>query len=261
MIKEIDARGELMGALRDRRSGTADAELLKDIDAKCDRAVQEVQGFASAIKKALDNLNKENALFEKRFPDAPNSSSLEMRVRMYTLAIINCKKGMDRFTTSHNQLLSDIRDGQKRRLRQVSVTTAPSEGGLDSYLDEKTIDALVDSGKADTVLQRALVSDDLRLEIAEISQRHDNVLALERETRALYSLFQDLATLVDVQQNTIDCIGEHIKKAKGYAEKGEKLLQQAEKHQKCSRKVHPAPSNPTPKFRLAPSHFAMPLCT
>jgi len=229
-LEEIGKRSGVLRVARDRRNGVADSAQLADIEKEVDKAVQEVQAFASAVKKKLNEIRGENEAFESKYPDARNSSSLEMRARCYTLAVINCKKTLDEFSSAHNAYLVDIRDGQKRRIQQVASASSTT-------LDEKTIDDLVESGRADEVLQRSLISEDLRSEVEALEQRRTNIQALERELRALYELFKDVATLVDIQQGTIDTIEGHIQKAKGYTIEGAKALENAEKHQKCSRMV------------------------
>jgi len=49
-------------------------------------------------------------------------------------------------------------------------------------------------------------------------------------------LFRDLATLVDLQQESLDVIENRINHAKDYAEKAEVQLQEAEQYQTKARK-------------------------
>lgn len=237
-LGEIGKRTEELKALTDQRAQTADSEGMGKIDEKANRVVQEVQAFAAAIKKTLDELNRENKDFTAKFHDAENSSSLQMRIKLFALHIILYKEALGEFSRAHTKFLDDAKSGQKRRLQQVSAAQP------ESRLDAKEIDDLVESGRAAEVIQQAIISDDLRSCIAEIEQRHDKILALERDIRSLYEVFKDVAKLVDVQQNSIDIIEDHIQKAKGYTEKAEQALTSAEKHQKCSRTVSPPPNPP-----------------
>ena len=48
----------------------------------------------------------------------------------------------------------------------------------------------------------------------------------------VYELFRDLATLVDIQQESLDVIENRIVHAQEYASKGEEELRKAETHQR-----------------------------
>jgi t-SNARE complex subunit (syntaxin) len=87
------------------------------------------------------------------------------------------------------------------------------------------------------VIQEAIVSDNLRATVAAIEERHLDILLLERHVIELFEMFRDLATLVDLQQESMDVISRHIDKAKNHVERGEVDLQAAEKYQKKSRNL------------------------
>jgi len=81
-----------------------------------------------------------------------------------------------------------------------------------------------------------LISETLQDVVRDIEDRHLDILKLERQVLEVYELFKDLATLVDIQQESLDVIENRVAKAKDYVEKGEKELAQAETYQKRSRK-------------------------
>ena len=58
----------------------------------------------------------------------------------------------------------------------------------------------------------------------------------------IYELFRDLATLVDLQQESLDVIENRIIKAKNYTEKAEVELNEAEEYQKKARAVSAVPA-------------------
>lgn len=66
----------------------------------------------------------------------------------------------------------------------------------------------------------------------------------------IYELFRDLATLVDLQQESLDVIENRIIKAKNYTEKAEVELNEAEEYQKKARAV----SQPHPHCPLPTAH-------
>ncbi len=53
----------------------------------------------------------------------------------------------------------------------------------------------------------------------------------------IYQLFQDLATLVDIQQEALDVIENRVQMAKDYTEKAVVELKKGEEYQKKAQKV------------------------
>lgn len=72
----------------------------------------------------------------------------------------------------------------------------------------------------------------------------------------IFELFKDLATLVDLQQESLDVIENRILKAKNYTEKAEVELNEAEDYQKKARAVRQCHHILTPAL-LPPAHFCM----
>lgn len=71
-----------------------------------------------------------------------------------------------------------------------------------------------------------------------IEERHLDIMKLERQVLEIYELFRDLATLVDLQQESLDVIENRIMNAKDYTEKAEVELHEAEDYQKKARAVN-----------------------
>jgi syntaxin 1B/2/3 len=81
----------------------------------------------------------------------------------------------------------------------------------------------VEGEHADKIIGDAMmdvgISQELDTAVREIEERHMGIVKLERQVREIYELFRDLATLVDLQQETMDIIDQRISSAKAYTEK------------------------------------------
>ena len=106
---------------------------------------------------------------------------------------------------------------------------------MDKDLGDDEIDKIIESGKAQDVIKEALISDNLKNVVQDIEARHLDILKLEHQVLEIYELFRDLATLVDLQQESLDVIENRIVKAKNYTEKAEVELNEAEEYQKKAR--------------------------
>eukprot|EP00456_Euglypha_rotunda_P093196 TRINITY_DN9833_c0_g1_i8.p1 TRINITY_DN9833_c0_g1~~TRINITY_DN9833_c0_g1_i8.p1 ORF type:complete len:174 (+),score=28.85 TRINITY_DN9833_c0_g1_i8:41-523(+) len=118
---------------------------------------------------------------------------------------------------------------QERTRRQLKI--------VDSSISDDDVEKIVESGKAEDVIKQALVSDNLSQVIRDIEERHLDILKLERQVLEVYELFRDLATLVELQQESLDVIENRINNAKDYATKAVDQLQSAEEYQSKARKM------------------------
>ena len=228
-IEQIALVSGRFSELEDSFSKATDEKELQNISASIGEVANGVTTLGLAIKQKLVKLNEENDRFQSEFHDAKNSASLEMRRKLYDRNARNFKAAMDTFGVAHQNCLTAWRQQQTRRLHNIDT---------EHQLDAKMIDRIIDNGQVDAVILSAFIgSSDLRDCLADIEQRHTDVLKLEREVQQIYELFKDVAVLVDIQEDSLQVISEHISKAKSYAERGEQHLKKAEEHQKCSRKV------------------------
>ena len=131
---------------------------------------------------------------------------------------------MNDYNTAAHAFKKDL---QKRTYREIKI--------VDSTISDEEIEKIVESGKANDVIKQALISDNLQDVVRVIEERHLDILKLEQQVLEIYELFRDLATLVDLQQESLDVIENRILHAKNYTEKAEVELNEAEDYQKKAR--------------------------
>ena len=106
---------------------------------------------------------------------------------------------------------------------------------LAPQLTEEELNKIIDSGQIRTVIQQSLLSETLQETVHQLEFRHFAILELERQVLELHELFKDLATLVDLEQESLDVIELHIGKADNYVKKAEDNLNDAQSYQKSAR--------------------------
>jgi syntaxin 1B/2/3 len=218
----ITRNADEIDKMRDKDEKIADETERRVLMGQMDRILQETNSNAASVKKTLEDVKKDN---EKFAEDKENSARVEMRQNLYVATVRKFANAMQQFNTANANFKQAIMDRQKRRLKH-----------LDKNLDDATINKLVEEGRSQEVLDKAFITDDLRDCIAEIEQRHADVLRLELQVRQVYELFKDLAVLVDLQQDSLDIIEKHVHAAKDYAERGAVHIEKAEEYQKEARK-------------------------
>jgi len=72
--------------------------------------------------------------------------------------------------------------------------------------------------------------------IADINDKHQDIVKLERSITELHQLFVDMAVLVESQGELLNQIEHNVEQAVGYVTQGVDELNKASDHQKASRK-------------------------
>ncbi|XP_076952895.1 syntaxin-132-like [Bidens hawaiensis] len=219
---------KLQNAHEESKSVTK-AAAMKAIKQRMENDVNEVGKIARVIKAKIEELDKEN-LASRQKPGCGQGTGVD---RSRTAATLALKKKFKDKVTEFQTLRETIHEGHRavveRRVFTVTGTKA----------DEETIDRLIETGDSEQIFQKAIrehgrgqVVDTL----AEIHERQDAVIEVERRLLELQQIFQDMAILVDAQGEMLDNIETHVLTAVDHVQSGNKALQKTKKLQKNSRK-------------------------
>lgn len=135
---------------------------------------------------------------------------------------------------------------QKRRLRLFPLV---DDNGQATEFSDTQLDNIINRGACDQVVERCLYNDSimgagetsisslqdlcgLRDIVADLEDRHRDILLLERQVLELLGLFKDLDVLVDVADEKLEHIDNNIQTAAVNVGKAEVALKSAEKSQK-----------------------------
>ena len=211
----------------DRESKAADNRKRTIISHQVEALMVEANQHAKQIKLTLEACKAANTSdMAKVPPDESPSTMLRIRMNEYMLHLRQFHDCM----AQYNQAASGFKKHLEKRTRRELQIVA-------SDLPEERVEEIVSSGKASEYIQALIVSDHLKTTVAAIEERHLEIMQLERHVLDLFEMFRDLATLVDLQQESMDVITQHIGKAKRHVEEGEVDLQKAEEYQTKSRKL------------------------
>lgn len=221
-IEAITHNVEEIKKLKDKDRLVANEKSRKEIMDKLDRIMSETTRKAREIKNDLDSIDQMNKKYNQ---DNKNTGTAQARKNMYDARMRQLNKIMTEYNTASHEFKHDLQERTRRQLKIV-----------DSEITEDEIDKIVTSGKASDFIAQALISEDLKEVVRDIEERHLDILKLEQQVLEVYELFKDLATLVDIQQESLDVIENRITQAKAYVHNGETQLQQAAVYQKKARK-------------------------
>ncbi|PIN17135.1 SNARE protein Syntaxin 1 [Handroanthus impetiginosus] len=205
------------------------ASAMKAIKQRMEKDVDEVGKIARFIKSKIEELDREN-LANRQKPGCGKGSGVERSRTATTVALKKkFKDRMSEFQILRENIHQEYHEVVERRVFTVTGTR----------VDEETIDKLIEIGESEQIFQKAIreqgrgqVMDTL----AEIQERHDAVLDLERKLLELQQIFLDMAVLVDAQGDMLDNIESQVSSAVDHVQSGNTALQKAKSLQKNSRK-------------------------
>lgn len=111
---------------------------------------------------------------------------------------------------------------------------------VNSDIDDAAIDKLLDSEQGSTggVFELALAHNVHLVDaIDDIEQQRDGMRRIQEGVMEIRELFDDMAMLVDIQQETLDNIEHNVVNATQFTQKAEEMVQKAESNQRSARKV------------------------
>jgi t-SNARE complex subunit (syntaxin) len=196
----------------------------KEIMNELEKLVTSSKNEALKTKKNLEKLEKECRQMEAA---SPGSTSAQMRRNM----IETQQRDLANAVRDYQEAGDKIRDGMRDKIkRQARI--------VDANISEGQIEQAINSNDPGIVLREALgVSDQALDAVAELEERHERMRAIEQGVREVLELFQDLAIMIDQQQETIDHIESNVNSAKEKTKKGAEEIVIAQKSQKKSRKM------------------------
>jgi len=220
-LHRIQENVEKINKLKQKDRNTASEKARKEIMTELDTIMSETTGTGTAIKKQLDEIKKQNQLYAEKNKD---SAKAQVRDNMYQTNIRKFHQVMNDYNAASHEFKQALQERTRRQLKIVS-----------SDISDEDIEKIVESGQANDVIKQALVSDNLQNVVRDIEERHLDILKLEKQVLEVYELFRDLATLVELQQESLDVIENRIQHARDYTVQAEKELHSAENYQKKAR--------------------------
>ncbi|KAI3791635.1 hypothetical protein L2E82_05494 [Cichorium intybus] len=229
---EFEKLNKLLKKLQDAHEESKSitkAAAMKAIKKRMENDVDEVGRIARFLKAKIEELDKEN-LANRQKPGCGLGTGVDRSRTATTLALKKkFKEKVTGFQSLRESIHQEYREVIERRVFTVTGNRA----------DEETIDQLIETGNSEQIYQRAIQEQgrgQVLDTLAEIQERHDAVIEVERKILDLQQIFSDFAILVDSQGEILDNIETHVSSAVDHVESGNRTLEKAKKLQKKSRK-------------------------
>ena len=162
---------------------------------------------AEQIKSYLKQLDAENAQAMKKKGQGKGSASERTRTAVTGALKKKLKESMDEFQELRERLMADYRETVERRVYTVTG----------EHASEAQIDHMIDEGEGEMIFQKAIMEQGrgyVMDTVAELRERRDAVLELEKSLLELHQVFLDMAVLVEAQGQMIDNIENQVRRCR-----------------------------------------------
>jgi len=228
-IRQIEQNSIKIKKLSERYEINAQQDQNKVIMKELDDIMASNSRITRQIKTQL---KEEKASNDEYSANNKGSSVAQWRVNQLNSCTRRFKEASLEFSQKLNKFNETLRSKQRR---QIDVLD-------DNKLSEQDKEELInDYDKAEVFIQEQFqmheASDALVDRLAELEDRHQGMLKIEKSIKELQEMWMELNVLVTEQQEMLDHISRNVEETRDYVKSATKHLQKAEENQKCSRKL------------------------
>jgi t-SNARE complex subunit (syntaxin) len=221
--KDINEIQEKINELK-KKQGELSSNIITDTEINNDiqSLMKEIESKSKFIQKKIKQFDNEILKPET------NENHAEFRIRQtqYSALSHNFQKVMSDY---NNSLILHKDKCKKRIKRQLEIAgRITTEEELDELVSEQNLSIF-----SQDIIQELKVA---KRELADIEDRHTELMKLEHSIKELHSMFMDMSFLVEQQGEIIDNIEFNVTNTVDYVEQGAQQTKQARKLQIKSRK-------------------------
>jgi t-SNARE complex subunit (syntaxin) len=227
-LKRIAGNSTRLSALIDAEIKLSTPEQRKKNADDMHAVINETKMLRVGVKKILDQITKQDVQFaEEKTSDGALTNPpdvIQMRANLLNFHSRAFLETLREFDAMQSRTLAALR---ARESREVS--------NLYPGWSQEQVAKVVEDGRVQEVVQKAVMGEGVTELVNDVRQRHEQIKQLERDVTELFTLMQDLATLVDLQGEKIEVIIMHVDNAKEHYREATKVLKEAEKYQQSAR--------------------------
>lgn len=228
-IDKINEQLDKLQAAREEGKQATKASSMKAIKTRMEKDIEEVSRIALKVKGSLEALDRDNVANWKK-PGCQKGSGVDRsRTSMITALKKKLKERISQFQTLRETIQTEYHEVVERRVFTVTGT----------HPDEETINRLIETGNGEQIFATAIEGQgrgEVMDTLAEIQERRDTFVELEKKLLDLQQVFMDMATLVDSQGELLDDIEAQVSSSVDHVQKATVTLQKAKALQKNTRK-------------------------
>lgn len=225
LLNAIDFSTQAINRLQIRANNQTVQVQQQQILIELNKIINNAMSIAQTMKKKLYESKKKNIKYSE---ENPHSTLAQWRINRNNSMSIKFQNAMLEFNEASKDFHRSLREKISRQAKLINEN-----------ITEEQIDAIVKSnGDPAVFMQQALFIPDAVIDcVANIEEKHDGILSIERGVQELQELWNQLGILIDAQQEDLDCIQMNVDQTLDYVQKGTKHLEKAKQYQINARKV------------------------
>ncbi|XP_039134407.1 syntaxin-132-like [Dioscorea cayenensis subsp. rotundata] len=216
-------------ATNEEAQSATKASTMKAFKEQMEKDIEAVKQIALKIKTSLEELDRDNVANRQKQGCEKGTGVDRSRTAMTVSLKKKLKERMTQFQVLRQEIQDEYREVVERRIFTVTGTRP----------DEETIDHLIQTGNSEQIFVAAIEGHG-RVQImdtlAEIQERRDAFLELEKRLLDLQQMFLDMTIMVDAQGDMLNDIETQVTNAAEHVQRGNVNLKQVKKLQRNSRK-------------------------
>mmetsp|Transcript_10293 Transcript_10293/g.18791 ORF Transcript_10293/g.18791 Transcript_10293/m.18791 type:complete len:326 (-) Transcript_10293:269-1246(-) len=203
-------------------------EKKNEIITRVDNKLKKARQISKRIKEALTaprGIKDQNEAYKssQQSKGLEGSVQLEIRENLYNYYMKKYFNAHMRYTKLAKVFKDKVHMRAKRDLKYLAKNMTDEEA-----------EELIEQGKDREFIEGQLNGDEQ--ELSRLLNQHEEVKEIQKEVREILTMFEEMAALVDAQQETIDNITTHISGAKDYTGSAVVELKAAADYQLAARK-------------------------
>ena len=227
MIGRVENNVERIAEQHGLSLGATSTEEAADCSQLLSDLMNETDRLTKSIRARLGTMEEENAAFAEE----GGKGSAEDRIRSNAYGTLTRK--FIAVMREYQELQTEYRNKYKDRVeRQVRIVKRDAT--------QEEIEEIVDGTGGTEIFAQLMLSSSAHAAaenaLADIRERHDDIIRLERSIAELHQLFVDMAVLVEAQGELLDQIEHSVAQSVNYTEKAVGELAKANKYARKARK-------------------------
>ena len=193
---------------------------------KAENIMEENKVAVRSTRKLLKDMERANV--ELMAAQPKGSADIRMRTCQYS----QLAKRLVQVMNSFQSVQVNYKTKQRQQLQRQYLIVKPQAS-------QEELDKLVDSEDGQEMLSQVFsmsTKAEARKTLAELQERHQDIMMIEKSILELHQLFVDMSVLVEQQGDLIDQIECHVGQAAEYTGEAAVQLEQAVKYQKSALK-------------------------
>jgi len=225
-LNKVKENNTKITQLKEKHMKATLADQEKAFSAELDRMIDENTRLCSTIKQDLETLDKDVQKSKVSEPNEPETRIKDISCRSLKAKFVDILK-----ESQTSQL--EYKTAVKQKLeRQVKI--------IDPSLTNAQVEEICNDpeGAGNLMATKLIGTGHLKLRnaVADIKDKHKDILKLQRSVEIIHQMFMDMAMLVQAQGEMLDNIEVNIQEAVDYVKKANVQLAKAKKSHMTSKK-------------------------